>query len=103
MIIDNNPFYIVAKKFDEIGCIAYKCKNMNEARNVPNTLQAIRAEDVQIVILDDPEIYSEYAPYKYVDDLREFMNQAGNLNLVVQIWGMGYLPVLTLGLTVYKL
>ncbi len=83
MIIDNNPFYIVAKKFDEIGCIAYKCKNMNEARNVPNTLQAIRAEDVQIVILDDPEIYSEYAPYKYVDDLREFMNQAGNLNLVV--------------------
>lgn len=35
MIIDNNPFYIVAKKFDEIGCIAYKCKNMNEARNVP--------------------------------------------------------------------
>ena len=75
--------YIVAKKFDEIGCIAYKCKNMNEARNVPNTLEAIRAEDVQIVILDDPEIYSEYAPYKYVDDLREFMNQAGNLNLVV--------------------
>lgn len=56
---------------------------MNEARNVPNTLQAIRAEDVQIVILDDPEIYSEYAPYKYVDDLREFMNQAGNLNLAV--------------------
>ncbi|WP_443029326.1 DUF6718 family protein [Sporofaciens musculi] len=33
--------------------------------------------------LDNPEIYSEYAPYKYIDDLREFMNQAGNLNLVV--------------------
>ena len=32
----------------------------------------------KIVILDDPKIYSEYAPYKYVDDLREFMNQAGN-------------------------
>ena len=47
------------------------------------TLEALRADGVQIVILDEPEIYSEYAPYKYVDDLREFMNQAGNLNLVV--------------------
>jgi len=56
---------------------------MNEARNVPNTLEAPRGEDVQIVILDNPEIYSEYAPYKYIDNLREFMNQAGNLNLIV--------------------
>ena len=56
---------------------------MNEARNVPNTLEALRGKDVQIVILDNPEIYSEYAPYRYIDDLREFMNQAGNLNLVV--------------------
>ncbi len=83
MFVDNNPFYIIAKKFDETGCIAYKCKNMNEARSVPNTLEAIRAEGVQIVILDNPEIYSEYAPYQYVENLREFMNQAGNLNLVV--------------------
>lgn len=83
MVRDNNPFYILAKKFDEEGCIAYKCKNMNEARNVPNTLEALRGKDVQIVILDNPEIYSEYAPYRYIDDLREFMNQAGNLNLVV--------------------
>lgn len=83
MVMDNNRFYIVAKKFNETGCIAYKCKNLNEARSVPNTLEAIRAKDVQIVILDDPEIYSEYAPYTYIDNLREFMNQAGNLNLVV--------------------
>ncbi len=83
MATDNNRFYIVAKKFDEAGCIAYKCKNLNEARSVPNTLEAIRAEGVQIVILDDPEIYSEYAPYNYIDNLREFMNQAGNLNLTV--------------------
>lgn len=83
MAQDNNPFYILAKKFDEEGCIAYKCKSINEARSVPNTLEAIRADDVQIVILDNPEIYSEYAPYTYIDNLREFMNQAGNLNLAV--------------------
>ena len=51
MIRVDNPFYILAKKFDEEGCIAYKCKNMNEARNVPNTLEAHRGNDVQIVIL----------------------------------------------------
>lgn len=27
------------------------------------TLEALRADGVQIVILDEPEIYSEYAPY----------------------------------------
>lgn len=53
MIRVDNPFYILAKKFDEEGCIAYKCKNMNEARNVPNTLEALRGKDVQIVILDN--------------------------------------------------
>lgn len=53
MAQDNNPFYILAKNL------------------------------MKIVILDNPEIYSEYAPYRYIGDLREFMNQAGNLNLAV--------------------
>ncbi len=61
MIRDDNPFYILAKKFDEEGCIAYKCKNMNEARNIPNTLEALRGKDVQIVILDNP---------KYIQSMR---------------------------------
>lgn len=60
MMTDNNRFYIITKKFNEEGCIAYKCKNLNEARSIPNGLEAIRA-----------------------DDLCEFMNQAGNLNLAV--------------------
>ena len=61
MIRVDNPFYILAKKFDEEGCIAYKCKNMNEARNIPNTLEALRGKDVQIVILDNP---------KYIQSMR---------------------------------
>ena len=61
MVRDNNPFYILAKKFDEEGCIAYKCKSMNEARNVPNTLEALRGKDVQIVILDNS---------KYIQSMR---------------------------------
>ena len=51
--------YIVAKVFNLRGCIAYRCKTLNEARCVPGTLEALRADGVQIVILDSPEIYSE--------------------------------------------
>ncbi len=74
--------YVIAKVFDRQGCLAYHCKTANEARCLPGTLDALCAENVQIVVLDDPEIYSEYAPYTYVEDLRDFITQAGNLNRV---------------------
>ena len=61
--------YIVAKIFDRQGCLAYKCKTVNEARCLPGTLEALRADGVQIVILDSPDIYSEYEPYQYVADM----------------------------------
>ena len=53
----DKKIYIVAKVFDKPGCIAYLCKTPNEARCLPGTLEALRADGVQIVILDDPEIY----------------------------------------------
>lgn len=62
----DRKIYVGAKIFDQQGCIAYLCKTPNEARCLPGTLEALRAEGVQIVILDSPEIYSEYAPYTYI-------------------------------------
>lgn len=41
---------------------------------------ALRADGVQIVILDCPEIYAEYEPYNYVDDLKEFIDKVSVLN-----------------------
>lgn len=78
----DRKIYIVAKVFDRQGCIAYRCKTINEARCLPGTLEALRADGVQIVILDDPDIYSEYAPYRYVDDMKEFIDQVSVLNRV---------------------
>ena len=43
---------------------------------------ALRADGVQIVILDEPEIYSEYAPYTYIDDMKEFIDKVSQLNRV---------------------
>ena len=47
---------IVAKVFDLRGCLAYRCKSLNEARCVPGTLEARRADGVQIVMLGSPEV-----------------------------------------------
>lgn len=58
----DKKIYIVAKIFDQQGCIAYRCKTLNEARCVPGTLEALRADGVQIVILDSayPEIAEDF-------------------------------------------
>ena len=37
-------------------------------------------DGVQIVILDSPEIYSEYAPYTYIEDMKEFIDRIAQLN-----------------------
>ena len=76
----DRKIYIVAKVFDQQGCIAYLCKTPNEARCLPGTLEALRADGVQIVILDSPEIYSEYAPYTYIEDMKEFIDRVAQLN-----------------------
>ncbi|MFI3172367.1 MAG: DUF6718 family protein [Eubacteriales bacterium] len=75
-----NNIYVIAKIFDKQGCIAYRCKTINEARCLPGTLEAIREIGVEIVILNDPEIYAEYAPYEYIADIGEFIDRVRLLN-----------------------
>lgn len=72
--------FVIAKIFDQQGCLAYRCKTVNEARCLPGTLEALRAEGVQIVILDSPEIYAEYEPYNYIVDMKEFIDKVSMLN-----------------------
>ena len=78
----DKKIYIVAKVFDQPGSFAYLCKTPNEARCLPGTLEALRADGVQIVILDSPEIYSEYAPYSYIDDMKAFIDLVDQMNRV---------------------
>lgn len=72
--------YVIAKIFDRQGCLAYRCKTITEARCLPGTLESLRADGVQIVILDCPEIYAEYEPYCYIDDMKEFIDKVAMLN-----------------------
>lgn len=79
---DNIPeLYIVAKGFNEKGSIYYRLKNRLEVRSVPEVLELLRPKDMQIVLLDNREVYGEYAPYKEIKELREFINLVGNTKL----------------------
>ena len=68
----DKKIYVIAKIFDQQGCIAYRCKTVNEARCLPGTLEAIREEGVQIVVLD--------ARYNYIENVKDFVYQVGRLN-----------------------
>ncbi|MDO5406785.1 MAG: hypothetical protein Q4F28_05590 [Eubacteriales bacterium] len=81
----DKKIFVVAKIFDKRGCIAYRCKTGNEARCLPGTLEALRADGVQIVILDDPDIYSEYAPYTYIEDMKEFIDRVYEMNRITGV------------------
>ena len=70
----DNTIYDIAKVIDQRGCLAYRCKTAREARCLPGTLESLRAERDQIVILDSPDIYSEYALYEYIEDMMLFID-----------------------------
>ena len=78
----DKKIYSVAQIFDKPGSLAYLCKTPNEARCLPGTLEALRANGVQIVILDSPEIYSEYAPYSYIENMKAFIDKVSQMNRV---------------------
>lgn len=40
----------------------------------------MRARGVEIIILDSPDVYAEYAPYRYIDDMRRFICLVYELN-----------------------
>lgn len=81
--LDTNipDLYVVAKGFNDKGSIYYKLKNRVEIRCVPDILELLRAENTQIVLLDNKETYAEYAPYEEIEELREFINLVGNTKL----------------------
>lgn len=72
--------FIIAKIFNQQGSLAYRCKTINEARCLPGVLESLRAEGVQIVILDNLEIYAEYDPYSFITDMKGFIDSVSALN-----------------------
>ena len=78
--MNGKTLYVVAKVFGAQGCLAYPCKDAREARCLPGVLDSIRAKGVEIIILDSPDLYAEYAPYRYIEDMKRFICMVYELN-----------------------
>ena len=65
--------YLVAKKFNEIGCIALQTTHGEHLVEFMDKLMDKAGKDeIQLVIISRPSAYGEYEPYHFVETEEEF-------------------------------
>lgn len=71
--------YLIAKKYKERGCIALKYEHGYKLASLFQYLTFATIEkdnDVEIFVVgNNTEIYSEYAPYTFIENEIEFINK----------------------------
>ena len=74
--------YLIAKKFNDVGCIALQTTHGRHLADFKRTLIAeIGTEEVQLVTISRPSAYGEYEPYRFVDTEQEFEQELKKLSL----------------------
>ena len=65
--------YLIAKRFDDIGCLALQTSHGHELVELKKKLLAgIGVDKIQLVTISRPSAYGEYEPYRFVDSEQEF-------------------------------
>jgi hypothetical protein len=65
--------YLVAKKFDETGCIALQVKHGQYLAGFKKKLAKMVGYDcVQLITISQPSAYGEYEPYHFVESEQAF-------------------------------
>lgn len=68
--------FLIAKKFDEPGCIAVETESGKELASLVSYLGKKTLEkNIQILTVSNPEIYGEYKPYHMLKTKNEFINK----------------------------
>lgn len=68
--------YLVAKRFEETGCIAIKTKHGKALADITKHLQKeIGLNGVQLVVISRPSAYTEYEPYRIIEDMDIFQKE----------------------------
>lgn len=68
--------YLVAKKFDEKGCIAMKTRHGKALADYAENLQKIIGHNgVQLITISRPSAYGEYEPYTIIGSREEFQER----------------------------
>lgn len=68
--------YLVAKKFDSVGCLAVQAER-GKALSALVSYLGLKTLDkgIQILTLTDMDTYGEYKPYQVVDSEKEFIDK----------------------------
>ncbi len=65
--------YLIAKKFDNIGCVALQTTHGKHLSDFKKKLaQKIGYDNIQLITISRPSAYGEYEPYHFVDTEAEF-------------------------------
>lgn len=68
-----NLCFLVAKKYNESGCIAMQMqhgKHLSEFK--ADLLKTVGYDRIQLITISRPSAYGEYEPYRFVDTEAEF-------------------------------
>ena len=71
--------YLIAKRFNQSGCIALQTEAGEEMAQFADALQEKLGYDIQIITISRPTAYGEYEPYHFVNSFEEFSKEASLL------------------------
>lgn len=72
--------YLIAKRTDEIGCYAIKTKPGKHLSNLVREMNTITVgKGIKIVLLSNPDVFGEYAPYRYLKSEAEFREKVSSM------------------------
>lgn len=65
--------YLVAKKFEDKGCVAVKTYHGKKLADFTEHLQnQVKGSSIQLVTISRPSAYGEYEPYEIVENIEVF-------------------------------
>ena len=65
--------YLIAKRFEDKGCIAVKTRHGKALADFAKYLQnQVEGKSIQLVTISRPSAYGEYEPYQFVQTQKEF-------------------------------
>lgn len=72
--------YLIAKKFDDVGCVALQTEHGPHLVNFETKLmRSVGYDKIQLVVISRPSAYGEYEPYSFVDTEQEFETAVKNM------------------------
>lgn len=72
--------YLIAKKFNDVGCLALQTNHGQHLVDFKKKLIAeIGTDKVQLITISRPSAFGEYEPYSFVDTEQEFEQEVRKL------------------------